>query len=605
MTRREFINQERADFETKDILIVEGFSFNQKQTINRIYRYYNSKFENGDTDADGDKKYFYNIVRNPCKVTTKGIDFDPKDIRILTASGGSPLQTWFFERDLKYWMKEQQFGKVLNRIFEELPIFGSVVIKMVGNKPEFIDLRNFIVDQSADSLDCANYIIERHLYTPIEFRKIAEEMKWESVDEVLEEHFKTKAPYIAVYERYGDIEDQDEDGNKTRTYKRLVLADVGKNEKDQQSQLVYNTQVHPGFVLEEVDVKDHPYWEFHMEKMPGRWLGVGVVEVLFDPQVRQNEIANLQAKASYWNAARLFQTADEGINKNLKSDLKDGDVLNPDSPITQIAMPDRNLAFFTQETQKWMSNSDDLTFRYEVVSGQRLPAGTPLGSARIAAAMTGAYFEHIRENIALEVKAFLYGAVLPSFAEENSKEHLLRIVGDDLDTINSMIISQLAIDELFSYILNNEKLPTIEVFDILKATIGERAKQGKEKLIKIPAGFYKGLKYKLDIVITGQYRDIAVQAQTMFAALQAITVDPTLLVDPTKKKFFYQWLEAGGINPSDFEPDVKPPSIESLTEGTASMPTPMPPTQQRGGGGVSAPATITPEAVGGVAEQIL
>ena len=104
MTRREFINQERADFETKDILIVEGFSFNQKQTINRIYRYYNSKFENGDTDADGDKKYFYNIVRNPCKVTTKGIDFDPKDIRILTASGGSPLQTWFFERDLKYWI---------------------------------------------------------------------------------------------------------------------------------------------------------------------------------------------------------------------------------------------------------------------------------------------------------------------------------------------------------------------------------------------------------------------------------------------------------------------------------------------------------------------
>ena len=36
MTKRELINQERYEFESRDILIVEGFSFNQKQTISRI-----------------------------------------------------------------------------------------------------------------------------------------------------------------------------------------------------------------------------------------------------------------------------------------------------------------------------------------------------------------------------------------------------------------------------------------------------------------------------------------------------------------------------------------------------------------------------------------
>ena len=158
----------------------------------------------------------------------------------------------------------------------------------------------------------------------------------------------------------------------------------------------------------------------------------------------------------------------------------------------------------------------------------------------------------------------------------------------------------MTVNALFKYLAEKRELPSKEYFEILKASIGERVKQRKEKLVKIPAGFYKGLKYKLDIVITGQYRDIAVQAQTMFAALQAITVDPTLLSDPTKKKFFYQWLEAGGINPTDFEPEVKIPTIDRLVGGEQMEM----PTQRRGGGGVSAPPVV-PQQLGQGAEQTL
>lgn len=174
------INQEKSDFENKEITIVDGYTFNQKLTIERIYRLMNSQYANGDIDAEGDKKYFYNVVRNPCKVTTKMIDFDTKDIKINTASGGNTLTTWYFEKDLKLWMKENNFGKCLNRIFEELPIFGSVVIKVINGKPYFVDLRNFVVSEpSADTLDQANSIIEKHLYTPNELKKIGGKMGWD------------------------------------------------------------------------------------------------------------------------------------------------------------------------------------------------------------------------------------------------------------------------------------------------------------------------------------------------------------------------------------------------------------------------------------------
>src|SRR3990167_3402408 len=160
------INKEVQDFQTKQIQIVPGF-------------YFNSRYVTGETDDEGDRKYFYNINRNPCKVFSKAIDFDTKNIRLLTTESGDSLKTWFMERDLKYWMRDKQFGKILNRIFMDLPVYGSVVLKIVDGKPEFVDLRNFIVDQQADSLKQANYITEIHNYTVGEFKTVAKKMGWD------------------------------------------------------------------------------------------------------------------------------------------------------------------------------------------------------------------------------------------------------------------------------------------------------------------------------------------------------------------------------------------------------------------------------------------
>ncbi len=103
------IQKEVEDFKSKEITIIDQLRFSQWETIKRIYYYYLSAFESGDIDSQGDKKYFLNLVRNPCNVSTKAVDFDTKDINIQTAAGGNPLKTWFFQRDLKYWMKDKEF----------------------------------------------------------------------------------------------------------------------------------------------------------------------------------------------------------------------------------------------------------------------------------------------------------------------------------------------------------------------------------------------------------------------------------------------------------------------------------------------------------------
>ncbi len=569
------INQEVRDFQTKQIQIVPGLTFNHPTMIETIFFYYNSKFKTGEIDDEGDRKYFYNIVKNPCKVFTKAIDFDTKNIRMLTVGGGDSLKTWFMERDMKYWMRDQQFGKVLNRLFKELPIFGSVVLKIVDGTPYFVDLRNFVVMQSADDLESSNFIIEVHNYSVPEFRRVAKQMKWDEskVKDTIDMFRQMKGiSHIRIYERYGEVEETNPDGKSDYIYKRVFLADVGVDEYDNYGQM---TLQHPGVELSSEEWEGNPYWEFHAEKMPGRWLGIGVVETLLEPQIRQNEIANLQSKSSYWAATRLFFSTDSTMAGNLKTEKSNGDVITGEAPITQIDMADRNLAFFSQETMKWMDNRSELTFSYDGVQGERAPASTPLGETRINVAQTLSYFEGIQENVAMDVKEMIYTVIIPQFEKERSAEHTIRLIGQDLDQYIAMVKNELVFEEIIR-LMTEGKTVSNQDKEVIGLAVEESIKQDKEKILTVPRNHYKGVKYDIDIDITGESIDTRVRAATKFAILQAITADPTMLQDPTKKKLLASYMEDGGINPNDIF------GVESSKPDEIAQ-------QGRAGGGVSAP----------------
>ena len=588
------INSEKNDFETKQIQIVPGLSFNQKETIEQIYFYYNSKFQTGEIDEDGDKKYFYNINKNPCKIFSNAIDFDTKNIRMLTAGGGDPLKTWFMERDLKYWMREKQFGKVLNRIFYELPIFGSVVLKVVKGNLYFVDLRNFIVEQTADSLDQANYIIEKHPYTVMEFRKVAKEMGWKQskVDEVIAEFRKMRGvSHIMVYERYGEVEEGEGD-KKTWTYKRLYIADVGVNTEDDQTQ---RSIPYSGIEIASDVVEDHPYWEYHLEKIPGRWLGIGVVETLFEPQINTNESENLQSKASYWRAIVLFKSQDQNIaGKNLLTENRNGDVIDTSGGDTnQMNIQDNNLAHFNDRYNRWMKNRDELTFSYDVIQGERLPAGTPLGSAQIAMSQTLSYFETIQEDIAMDIKEMIYAVIMPQWEKDSTPEHTIRLVGKDLDTYVAMIKNGLVFEEITKQIIKGRFITEYDA-QVIGIAVENALKEKGEISKDLPKDFYKGIKYDIDIDITGESVDTRVRNATKFAVLQAIQADPTMLTDPIKKKILFSVAEDGGINLNDLiGQEQKSPDMQ-----IAEM------QGQKGGGGISRPE-MTPNPIAGMQTQTI
>ena len=551
------------------ITILDGWDFNQKEQLEFNISYYNSKFLDGDIDTDGLKLYFLNTIRSACGTTTKAIDLDTRDINLVNSPGGNELKVWFYQRDLKYWLKSQQFGRVLNRISEELPKMGSVVLKYNAGDVHFVDLRNFICEQNADSLDFSNYIIEVHYYTPVEFRKIAKKKGWENIDKVMDLYRGSKEQYIRVFERYGEVET-----NGFFDYKMVLVADIPSDIKKND---LAKFEINGDIILAEKLVDRHPYKEIHINKIPGRWLGVSIPEILSENQIRINEILNQQVKSSYWNSLRLWQTRDPGAARNLLGDAENGDVLRVDEPLQIVDMQDRNLSHFTAEMQMLQQNSQEQTFSYDVIRGERTPAGTPLGSAQLSAAMTMSFFDQMRENIALEIKDLLWRFVIPGFEKTANKEHFLKIVGEDLQRINEMIKAQNVNTRVLEYIRTKGILPDTNQVKIFKELEEERVSNIKERHFKVPAGWYKNIQYDIDIVITDESQSATVKAQSLIQAFQMITADPTILQDPIKKKIFGKYLEQVGINLYDLEAEIiktNEPAMQSV--GGA-------------GGGVSAP----------------
>lgn len=586
----EIIQKELQEFKDK-ITILDTWKFNQKETIERCMLYYNSRFVSGEYDDKGFKKYFYNIVRSACGTTTKAIDLDTKDINLLNADGGNPWKLWFYQRDLKYWMKKKEFGKRLNDISDELPKYGTVVLKVVGGEISIVDLRTFICEQNADTLDLSNYIIEQHYYTKTEFRKIAKEKGWENAEKIIKAYDKGKSQYIRVFERYGEVKDEE---TGLSDYKMVLVADIPRDLKTSNES---RFEIGNGGIILASELRDrHPYIEIHTDKIRGRWLGVGVIETLFDPQTRLNELTNQEVISSYFASLNLWQTRDIGAVRNLLTDTDGGDVLNLDDDLKKIDVADRNLSHYISERQKWEENARQQTFSYDVIRGERPPAGTPLGSAQLSFAMTMSFFDHMRENIALGLKSMLYNYVFPEFKKSCNKEHMIRIAGKDLSKLNKMIVETNAHSKFFEYIKEKGRLPSQDFINLIKGVEEERIKNNKEVMLEIPEGFYEDVEYDVDIVIVGEGKDTRVIAQTLYAALQAITVDPTLMTDPMKKKVFGEWLEQGGVSLIDLEAEIyQEPEASPMVEARGA------------GGGVGAMADMAgqlePNVIGG--EQVI
>ena len=128
ITIGEQIENELEIVNTTVIPINPTYAPTYNELIELISLYLNSKYRGKDTDEEGFKRWFLNINDYRCKTASKSLDIDTKDIMLIAEPGQSYMPVWFLSRELKTYMKEDQWAKLFNDIIKPVNCFYSITI---------------------------------------------------------------------------------------------------------------------------------------------------------------------------------------------------------------------------------------------------------------------------------------------------------------------------------------------------------------------------------------------------------------------------------------------------------------------------------------------
>jgi hypothetical protein len=576
------IRGEERDFIDNFIQPVQGWSFNQYQTIKRIHLYLNSRFENGGKYLNRDL-VFYNVVVPPVQVATKMLNLDTKNIRLLPMNPKSRFSTWLLEKELKQWLKTSKMGKILNQIAEEAPAYGSVVLEKTTDGAKVVDLRRLILDPSVENIKDSRFVTTVHYMTPSQLRATG----WKNVEEAIstlgnkeaEESYlddygnmtaMQSSPYIKVYKRYGEVPKRWLDGgNSEEMVKALyIVAGADQELKDAQGKSIGEAGVE---LFSSKWSKDWPFKDFHYFKSKGRWLGVGIVEMLFDTQVRINEIKNQKRISMELSSMHLFQTRDKSIVRNLLTDLESGDLVISQNGIEPIANEERNLGAFDGEEASYNAQVDRLSFAYEAIRGDQ-SANQTLGQTQIAVSQGTSVYAFKKENLALFFQEFFNDLVMPQLMKDLTAEHIMRFIGDshELEKLDLAAAEVYANDYIKSEWMRGNLMTTKEDEDFAKMkALAEYKKLGQTRFLKIKDAFYDDAEFEFDFLITNEQVDPAQLSQNLQAVLAPL-LQQGGLADPRVKLLYYKFADMMGVSSAE---------IEMADQQSQQMPAPMQPMQ--------------------------
>ncbi len=523
------IRYETDQFLYNFISPVPGYAFNQYQTLKRIFLYLSNKYENGAYYL-GREKLFFNVVTPAVEVATKMLNIDTKDIRLVANNPDSYFPVYLLEKELHQWLKSSDMGRILNTIAEEAPRYGSVLLEKTEDGAKVCDLRRTMLDPSVDNAKDSRFITTVHYMTDVDLRA----SKWdqEQVEIAIRRFGNTQAsqpfedytgymnimrssPQVKVYKRYGEvpqswINTKLKSGTKEGDKMVRSLFIVAGPDFLQRNAMGQPTAELGVILFSSEWKKDYPFKDFHYTKIKGRWLGMGVVETLFDVQTRVNELKNQKRLSMELSTLHLFQTKDKQLVRNVLTDLENGDVIFSPNGVEPIANEERNLPAFKDEEASYGAQVDKLTFAYEAVRGDDTgTTDSTLGQTQIAVAQSTSVYGFKKQNLALMLRPFFNELVMPQLLKDLSAEHIMRFTGSaqELDKLDNAAAEIHVNDEIKKKVLSGERV-NLEFQQLVHdAAVKAYRKLGGNRFLKIKEAFYEDTDYDIDFNIDNEAID--------------------------------------------------------------------------------------------------
>lgn len=498
------LSKELADFSRTKVRVggsaddsTRGYEYSQSDTLNLVEYVLGSKFTK-EKDENGQDKLYLNSSVFRADVASKQIDLDVKDIAFVPDDSASDYGCIVSRKMFKRWAKDTGLGEFLNVLVEAFPRYGSVVLKRRGKEYEHVPLSKLRNQQDAKSLNEASYAIIEHR---LKYYEAAEMPEWDlsGLDCQWDDD-------LVVYERYGRVSKRFFDPEAAAHESVDTVSFITRNKKGRkvESSLLF---------IEEIT--ERPFEEAHWSRRDGRWLGVGEIEANFENQKARNYVFNLRLKSAMWSSKAVFQSSSDTIAKNLVTQVRDGDIVNVDAngQISPVNTQSKGLADFQAIDQSVEDNANQKSFTFEVATGESLPSGTPFRLGVIMANAVNSHFNLKREKLGLLVKRWLYNSVIPAFENDLDDESLEYFALDQegyedlIDAVAKARVAAFVKDSA----LKRGRIPTVAE----QAEYREQIMALKGFELKVLRDGLKNLKYKIDIVITGESVDLQKKIETL------------------------------------------------------------------------------------------
>ena len=571
------IEKEITEYLTGTISVGEDENYSQAKLVRRIGLFENRIYPMGKFDKQGNFKFWFDGITPAINAEVKNIDFDTKDPNIYSDRKGDELLCIVANLRLDEYLRETGQAEEINSAIEEGAGWGNILWKKVNKSYERCDLRNiYIINQTAKDVD-QTPVIERHQLTSSDLRKKVK--VWENVKDVLKvnktntykttvatQEQNTTVPYYDIYERNGEVCLKDLKEVKGETVEegdedKYVLARVIAAGTKGNASGVSITHIVFADELKNKKMSDI-YKEYHRSRYKGKWWREGLYELLFDVQVRMNQVGNQLAQGLEFAAKKIVWTPDKLIMQSIVTDLKNGDIIRA----SNLQSLDLRMEGFDQLANEWnrlISLRNEIANSQEIVTGENSP-NQPFRLGALLNQNANKLYFFIRQKLTIPFSEMFEQWMVPEYIKDLKVKDILRLTGDSdmLDRLCTLVVDSWYIENLLSFPPHtNEQAITI------KAQQLELLKARPQILMKGLEKAFNDFLPKVAVNITGEQTSVDNDLQTLgtFVSLEMDPVRRSAMIELMMKK---KGVDVGALPKSPPQPLPQPdptqPSREQL-----------------------------------------
>lgn len=577
------VRDEKEKWEDPTAFVTPKVAFNMRNLIERLRKNYYGIFDTEIDPVTGLRKTWVPLTESIVDSVVKNIDLDSKDIGFRALNPKAIGLTGFVRTLVRNRLDSINFGDSLDKMERSLAIDGTVVWKTYrtdhdGKKAARIsqvDLLNFYIDPIASSIQEAYSVIERAVLTKADVKSMT---GWMNTDDVQTGSYNRNNEYlngdesnddlVEVFERWGLMPKSFITGKKSDEDK-LVEGHIVISGLDD------NARIH---LVEENENKDSsgrvvkPYEECWYKRVPGRWHGRGVAEMVMMMQLWINTIVNIRINRSRVSQLGLFKVR-KGSNitpQQLNRLPASGAIVvnNPDD-IVQMAVQDASPASYQDENiaSGW---AERVTSAFEAITGEQLPASTPATNAVIQNRMAQSQFVMVKEGIGMFLERWMQNHFIPAVAATITKGEIVAMEGKQGEMTEEKIANYLIAQKLEELKANNQFVPPERVQAEKKKIVDKLKARGPQYFIKIMEK-PDLLNYKVEVIITNEEIDKSVAVKNLVSVLQMVGQVPGIDVNPTD--IAMSIFDMMGLDVRQFQsgktiaPVSTPPQVQASPQG--------------------------------------